>query len=79
MSFQNSISEDGYYSINLSSININVIPSFGHIVNVSEGDKSKVVANISFRQDKLNNGEPKKEPYIPNLKTLTHHDMLPSA
>jgi hypothetical protein len=27
----------------LSSISINVIPSFGHIVNVGEGDKNKVV------------------------------------
>ena len=43
MSFQNSYSEDGYYAMIFRSININVVPSFGHIVNVSESDKNKVV------------------------------------
>jgi len=79
MSFQNSISEDGYIYNNISSININVIPSFGHIVNVSESDKSKVVGRIWYRQYKLKNGEPQKEPFIANLKTLIHHDMLLSV
>jgi hypothetical protein len=43
MSFQNNITEDGYSLLLFRSININVIPTFGHIVNVSEQDKNAKV------------------------------------
>jgi len=72
MSFQNTISEDG-------SININVIPSFGHIVNVNETDKNKVVHLSLFSSMKLINGNRKKEHFTINLKTLILLAMLHSV
>jgi hypothetical protein len=60
----------------IRSININVIPSFGHIVNVSENDKNKVVIQIILRSMKLINGEKPKEPFILNLETLILLGML---
>ena len=56
-----------------------MIPSFGHIVNVSEGDKNKVVIDEIFRSTKLISGEKPKEPFILNQKTSTPLDMPLSA
>ena len=52
MSFQNTVLPDG-------SININVIPSFGRIVNANEADKQRLVSflyNKSYH--KFKDGEP---------------------
>jgi hypothetical protein len=46
MSFQNTITEDGSFPLYFRSININVIPTFGHIVNASEQDKNAKVLPI---------------------------------
>lgn len=44
MSFQNTVGPDGYNLFNFRSININVVPSFGRIVNVIDIEKdSKVI------------------------------------
>lgn len=61
MSFQNTISEDGYCSHYHRSININVIPTFGHIVNVNEPDRQAKVSLSSLSSEKSNNGEPETE------------------
>lgn len=50
MSFQNSYGPDG-------SININVIPSFGHIVNLPEQQKVVTVRVFLFRSLMWRDGE----------------------
>lgn len=61
------------------SININVIPSFGHIVNVSEPDKNKLVVQSWCRLEKLRPGEARRELFMSHPRTLTHHATLHSA
>ena len=73
MSFQNQVLPDG-------SININVIPSFGRIVNVVESDKTKVVHvnhNVSYL--KLKDGREATDPSLKDLPILTHPDTSLSA
>ncbi len=73
MSFQNQVLPDG-------SININVIPSFGRIVNVVETDKNNVVHvnhNVSYLKSRDG-----REPTDPSLKgrlISTLADTSPSA
>ena len=62
-----------------SSININVIPSFGHIVNINEVDRNKVVPPYLCRSMKSINGENKEELSTACPETLTHPDMFLSA
>jgi hypothetical protein len=56
-----------------------VIPSFGHIVNVSEIDKQRQVAflALSFKKSRL--GVPEKEPCTLLPKILIPPDMPLSA
>jgi len=72
MSFQNSYGPDG-------SININVVPSFGHIINVSEQHKLSTVSLILYRLLKLKDGEQPEEPSDKDQLTLTPADMLHSV
>jgi hypothetical protein len=52
------LAQTGSFKINFRSININVIPSFGRIVNVVEVEKDSKVNNIlNFRSDKLRPAE----------------------
>ena len=62
----------------LRSININVIPTFGHIVNVNEADRQAKVFLTTFRSEKSINGVPKMEHFMPSLETLTQLVTLPS-
>jgi hypothetical protein len=63
----------------LRSININVIPSFGHIVNVAEGDKNKVVRLRLCSSGKYNTGDRPREPSTPHPRTSILLVMLLSA
>jgi hypothetical protein len=69
MSFQNSYGPDG-------SININVVPSFGHIVQVSENHKvTTVKSKHYFRHHKLKHGGNAKEHFVPDQLILIQVDM----
>ena len=57
-------------------ININVIPSFGRIVNMNEYDKNQKVLINLFRFMMYKPGEEEKEPFTNDLQTLTHLDMF---
>lgn len=73
MSFQNTVLPDG-------SININVIPSFGKIVNVGEFDKTKVVLfypNESYQ--KLRDGRQPTDPSPTSQLISTLRDTFRSA
>lgn len=72
MSFQNSFGPDG-------SININVVPSFGRIVQLPEQQKTVTVQFFSFRFRKLKDGELEKELLDQGLLTSTQADMFHSA
>lgn len=72
MSFQNSYGPDG-------SININVVPSFGRIVQLPEQQKVVTVKNNWFRLVKLMHGELAKAPWEPDHKILIPQDMFHSA
>ena len=56
-----------------------MVPSFGHIVNINEVDKNKVVHNLLFRSMRLTSGGSRGEPFMPDPKISTPPDMLPSA
>ena len=73
MSFQNQVLPDG-------SININVIPSFGRIVNVVETDKNKVVSfnhNVSYLKSR--DGREPTDLLLKDLLILTPADTSLSA
>lgn len=72
MSFQNSYSPDG-------SININVVPSFGRIVQVPENQKLTTVHLNLFRFLKLKDGELGRVPFINVQLILILLDMFLSA
>jgi hypothetical protein len=71
--FQNSYGPDG-------SININVVPSFGHIVTLPEQQKV-VTVHISFisSSHKFKDGEQLKEHLEQDQLTLIQADMLHSV
>ena len=75
MSFQNTITEDGYLSLYLRSININVIPTFGHIANVSEQDKNAKVLPLSCSCARLSSGGKRRAHFTPNQKISTPRGM----
>lgn len=61
------------------SININVIPSFGHIVNIGENDKQRQVRFLALRFKKFRHGEPEKELCTTLPEILTHPATPPSV
>ena len=63
MSFQNNITEDGYSLLLFRSININVIPTFGHIVNVSEQDKNAKVLPRWVSWERWSSGDKRRVPF----------------
>lgn len=72
MSFQNSYGPDG-------SININVVPSFGRIVQLPENQKVVTVHDSLCRFPKLMLGEPEREPFAKDQLTSTPADTSHSA
>ena len=72
MSFQNSFGPDG-------SININVVPSFGRIVQLPEQQKVVTVHIRLPRSQKLKHGELEKVPWDKDLQTLTQADIFLSV
>ena len=72
MSFQNSYGPDG-------SININVVPSFGRIVQLPEQQKHVTVNTLSFSFRKSMHGDPAREPFTSAPLTSTPLDMFPSV
>lgn len=69
MSFDNRFGADG-------SININVIPSFGRIVQLPEQQKVVTVIMPSFSFLRLKPGEPVKEPWDQDQLISTQADMF---
>ena len=65
----------------LRSININVIPSFGHIINVSEVDKQRQVTQLLFSCRKSRPGEPERGlcMLLPKISILLAMPHLVSA
>lgn len=61
------------------SININVIPTFGRIVQVAENQKQSTVSHLSFRSPKLKAGNTGREPCIKDQLISTPTDTSPSA
>ena len=53
-----------------SSISINVVPTFGHIVNVSETDKNTTVYSHSFSSEPLKTGNLGTGPFTQCPRTL---------
>jgi hypothetical protein len=73
MSFQNSVLPDG-------SININVIPSFGRIINCSEVDKQRVVNFYPYyRFLILKDGKPPTDQSFIDQLISTHQDTFLSV
>ena len=72
MSFQNSYGPDG-------SININVVPSFGRIIQLPEQQKYTTVFNLLPRLLKLKHGERKKEPFEADQLISILAGTFPSA
>lgn len=73
MSFQNSYGVDG-------SININVVPSFGHIVLLPEQQKAMTVIYLFYhRLQKLKDGEPQEVLLEADPLTSTQADTLHSV
>lgn len=72
MSFQNSFSPDG-------SININVVPSFGRIIQCPENQKYATVHPTLSRSQKSMPGEHAKEPSTTGPLTSTPAATSPSA
>lgn len=61
------------------SININVVPSFGHIVNVAESDKNKLVTPPPCSSARSNSGDSKRAPFTSGPRTSTHPDTRRSV
>ena len=61
------------------SININVIPTFGRIIQVAENQKQSTVLHLWLRFPKLKAGNTEKEPWIKDQLILIPTDMFPSA
>lgn len=62
------------------SININVIPSFGRIVNVVDNEKDvRVIPFLNYSSDKSKPPELDLEPLSPDPSTLTPPDTSLSA
>ena len=59
----------------LRSININVIPSFGHIVNVNDNDRRNIVRPYLPRSARFKAGEAGKELFTVSQETSTLPDM----
>ena len=72
MSFQNSFGPDG-------SININVVPSFGRIIQCPENQKFTTVLPILCRSLKSMLGELEKVPFTKDPPISTPLAMSPSA
>ena len=77
MSFQNSVSWVTLPS--RSSININVVPSFGHIVNVGDNDRKNIVRIHSFRSTSSKTGGAERAHSTLNPATSTPPATPPSA
>ncbi len=70
----------GTHSFYLRSININVIPSFGRIVNVIDNEKDvRVYFRLIFSSEKSKPPEPDSEPSDKNPLTLIPPDTFHSA
>lgn len=65
--------------VRLRSININVIPSFGHIVNINEVDKQRQVWISRYSSKKLRPGDRKRVLFTSPPRISIPPDMLPSA
>lgn len=61
------------------SININVVPSFGHIVNVAEGDKNKLVTPPLCSSARSNSGDSKRAPSTSGPRTSIPPGTRPSV
>lgn len=72
MSFQNSFGPDG-------SINISVVPSFGHIVNLPEQQKAMTVHFMWYRLLKLKHGELERAHFDPDQQISIPADIFHSV